>query len=173
MGFLSPKWLQLHHRVSDRYEQLAFSSVIENDKEIANATLIAGRIIAEELKITPPEGARIALQLFDSFQTFDIREVIRKELIAKGGVLTEAQLDDLLFEMKRRFHDPLRWHVFFLDYVIGYLIDRADLGIERGDYLMRIALGTIPDEKGIWKFAKKTMRFARFLQHEDTKRRPK
>lgn len=170
MGLFAPKWLRMHHRISDRYEQLAFSLVIERDKEIANATMIAGRIIAEELKIAPAEGAHIALQLYGSFQAFDVRDIIRKELLAKGGVLTDSQLDELLAEMKKRFHDPLRWHVFYLDFVISYLIERAGLGIDRGDYLMRIALRAIPDEKSFWKLTKRTLRFARLLQHEDEKR---
>lgn len=170
MALFAPKWLRIHHRLSDRYEQLAFSSVIESDKEIANATMIAGRIIAEELRIGPAEGAHIALQLYDSFQAFDVREVVRKEVIAKGGLLTESQLDDLLAEMKKRFHDPVRWHVFYLDFVISYLIERADVGINRGDYLMRIALRAVPDENGFWKLTKRTLRFARLLQYEDKKR---
>ncbi len=160
----------MHHRISDRYEQLAFSLVIESDKEIANATMIAGRIIAEELKIAPAEGAHVALKLYGSFQAFDVRDIIRKELIAKGGMLTESQLDEFLAEMKKRFHEPLRWHVFYLDFVISYLIERDDLGIDRGDYLMRIALGAVPDEKGIWKLTKRTLRFARLLQHEDKRK---
>jgi len=171
MGLFTPKWLRFHHRICDRYEQIAFPLVIESDKDLANPTMIAGRILAEELALQPAEGAHLALQLYGEFQKLEIAAIMKKELASKPGPIpADSDIEELLGIMRRRFHIQSHWHVYFLNFVISYLFEKKDLGIERGDYLMRIALGTVPDEKGITKLLKRTLRFARFIEHDERKK---
>ena len=96
---------------------------------------------------------------------------MKKELASKPGPIpADSDIEELLGIMRRRFHIQSHWHVYFLNFVISYLFEKKDLGIERGDYLMRIALGTVPDEKGITKLLKRTLRFARFIEHDERKK---
>jgi len=62
--------------------------------------------------------------------------------------------------MKKQFVEARHWHVYFVYFIISYILASGDFGTTRGDYLMRIVLNKVPEEKGLVKIFKRTFRFA-------------
>lgn len=178
LGWLSslfaPRWVRYQHRIETQYEREASSMVNDSGKELANPTIIAGRILARELAIAPPDAFDLALRLYADYRAFNVHDVIKCALIAKGPQPSDADLAELVAEMKRRFHHPTYWHAYYLDFVIVYLLEKKALGIEKGDYLISSALGTLPKGKTLSRLLIRTWSIAKMMaRDEDMKTKTK
>lgn len=166
MGLFDPAWLRLHHRVCDRYEAIAFKHHSEHpDREIDVVAVVAG-VLEQELKTTPRQAAGLANRLHASFGQFPVRSAVEESLRSKNPSIPDEGVTEIYEKMKEDFLGAEHWHVYFLYFVISYIVASGEYGSTRGDYLMRIALNKVPEERGLSKLIKRTFRFASFMKSE-------
>jgi hypothetical protein len=160
MGVFDPAWLKLHHRICDRYESVAFKDHSEHPDRDIDVVPVVARVLEQQLNTTPQKAAELASQLYASFTDFPVRSAVEESLRSKNPSIPDEGVTEIYEKMKRDFVGAEHWHVYFLYFVISYILASGDYGTTRGDYLMRIVLNKVPEDRGVLKIIKRTFRFA-------------
>lgn len=169
MRFFDPPWLKLHHRICDRYEAIAFRRLSEHSEGITDVVAVSAAALEKEIGIPTEEATALAKRLHADFRDFSVRAAIEDSLRSKNSEIPEEGITEIYEEIKQEFLGAEHWHVYFLYFVISFLLTMQDYGIERGDYLIRIVLNTVPEDNRILKVIKRTFRFASYLKARDKK----
>lgn len=167
MNLFKPAWLRLHHRICDLYEAIAFKHHSAHpDKEI-DVVAVVSQVLEQELKTTPQMASELANELQASFHQFPVRTAVEESLRSRNPSIAEEGVTDIYEKMKKEFVGAEHQHVYFLYFVISYILASGDYGSTRGDYLMRIVLNQVPEDRGFMKIVKRTFRFASFKKSEN------
>ena len=159
MGLFDPAWLRLHHRICDLYEAIAFKDCSAHPDKEVDVVAVVSRVLEQELKITPQRASELASQLHTSFNEFPVRSAVKESMRSRNPSVPDEGVTKIYEMMKRDFVEAKHWHVYFLYFVISYILASGGYGSTQGDYLMRLVLNQIPEDRGLLKIAKRTFRF--------------
>jgi hypothetical protein len=162
MGLFDPAWLRLHHRICDLYEAIAFKDASEHPDREIDVVAVASRVLEQELKITPQRASELTSQLHASFNEFPVRSAVEESMKSRNPSVPDEGVTEIYEMMKRDFVEAKNWHVYFLYFVVSYILASGGYGSTRGDYLMRLVLNQVPEDRGFVKFVKRTFRFTSY-----------
>lgn len=171
MLIFDPKWLKLHKRICYKYEKFAFAEHLKgNNSSRTMIVSVVGKVLEDELSLSPDIAYIHALDLYESFRKFDIRPDLEITLRKNNPIIPDGEVDEICKEVKKKYFLTAKYeHMSFLFYTISTIIERRNLEINSSEYILKICTNEVPEDKSLLKLMKRTHRFAMMLGSDESR----